>query len=105
MEAWGAFATDNVTGKLGTAVNRPNRAAAEQAAVKDCHAKGGKTCRVELWYANACAVMVLGASKYYMRSAPTIAEGTKDTMAQCNASDSNCRLYHSACSEPKFIPY
>lgn len=104
-EAWGAFAADNVTGTLGTAVDRPNRAAAEQAAVNDCHAKGGKTCRIELWYANACAVMVLGAKKYYMRSAPSVEEGSRAGMAQCNASDSNCRLYHSACSQPKFIPY
>jgi len=88
-------------------VDRPDRAAAEQAARNERHAKGSKTCRVELCCANACAVMVLGARKYDMRSAPSVEEGIKAGMAQCKAANGSCDLYRSACSrqQPEFMPY
>ncbi len=88
-ERWGALATDNATGSLGSAVNSPSRAAAESAAVADCHAK--------------CGAMILGQKNYIMRAGDSIEAAVQDGMSRCNATDSNCRVYYSACSKPEFI--
>jgi len=103
-ERWGALATDNTTGSLGAAVNSPSRAAAESAAIADCHAKGGRTCKIDLSYANQCGAMILGQKNYIMRAGDSIEAAVQDGMSRCNATDSNCRVYYSACSKPQFIP-
>jgi hypothetical protein len=98
---WGAIATYEPNGSLGTAANMPSQNSAEQAALADCQAKHGATCRVQLSYRNQCAVMVVSDKGYNVNSAATSDQAAQNGMQTCNKSgDPNCHIYYSACSLP-----
>lgn len=104
-KTWGAIATSEKGGALGTAVGASSKAEAEQLAFADCKAKGGEGCRVDLAYRNQCAVMVLGVKQLGLVRAASIDEATADGLEACKAKGDNCRVYYSACTEPKFHRY
>jgi hypothetical protein len=97
---WGAIATDGPGGHLGVATNLSSKSEAEQVAMADCQAKGGTNCKIETWYSNGCAAMVVGDSGHNSNNAATLDEATQLGMKTCSASDTNCHVYYSACSLP-----
>ncbi len=105
QKTWGAIATSETGGALGTAVGLPDRSQAELVAMQDCKAKGGGGCRVDLAYHNQCAVMMLGGRGISMSRAASIDEATANGHASCQKKGDSCRVYYSACSEPKFHNY
>jgi hypothetical protein len=100
IDNWGAIATDGPGGHLGTAVNMVSRKVAEQSALIDCHAKGGANCKIETWYGNGCAAMVVGDSGHNSSHAATKDEAIQISMKTCSAATTNCHVYYSACSLP-----
>lgn len=104
-KTWGAIAPSPVGGVLGTAVGASSKEEAERIALADCKAKGGGACEVKLAYHNQCGVMVLGDKKFFTAHGSSEKEAAKEGIEYCKASDSNCSVYYSACTEPVFHKY
>lgn len=100
VDGWQAIATDTPKGILGTSTKMLTRGAAEQAAIEDCRAKGGTTCVTAASVGNGCLAMVTGKTNYRIRNGSTKPEAEKKGMKDCEASDSSCAVYYSACSFP-----
>lgn len=97
-DRWGAIAGDNVKGILGAVTGKKNKRSAEKAALKECHYKGGKNCRIELSYYNQCAAMIVGNTGFGFNNAASEERAKEIGMQKCQASDSNCKVFYSACS-------
>lgn len=104
-KTWGAIAPSPKGGVLGTALGASTKEEAEQRALADCKAKGGGACQVELVYRNQCGVMTLGKSMFFTASAATVEDAKAYGIELCEAEDTNCRVYYSACTEPIFHRY
>ena len=96
----GAIAPSPTDAILGVAESVGSKKEAEQIALKDCKAKGGKDCKVNLAYHNQCAVMIVGDESLESYGNATIAEATQRGLADCNQREKGCRVYYSACAKP-----
>jgi hypothetical protein len=97
---WQAIATDKQKAVIGTSINNSSSDDSAQAAVSDCHAKGGVSCEVQITYRNGCVAMVVGKSLMNTQGESTLAEAEKSALAKCNEADTNCRVYYSSCNLP-----
>lgn len=102
-DRWGAIATDGPGGSFGASTNMLSRNSAENRALVECHSKKMNVCSIELWYRDACAAMVIGDNRHTSNYAPTESEAVQIGMQKCNAVDTNCHVYYSACSLPQRI--
>lgn len=101
VDHWGALATDDLSGSFGAAVDMPSRSGAEGAALTDCQSKkGAPNCKVELWYTNQCAAMVMGDTGHNAKAGATSDDAIQAAMKVCNTEDAHCFVYYSACSLP-----
>ncbi|QVX40699.1 DUF4189 domain-containing protein (plasmid) [Ralstonia solanacearum] len=101
---WQALATDTPKGILGISKDEPNRALAEVAALRDCRAKGGTDCTLQISYGNGCVAMVVGDRLMNMNGGITEDDATQKGLKMCRgAGDANCHVYYSACSLPQRI--
>src|SRR5579859_6511270 len=82
---WGAIATDEPHGILGSAADMHSREAAEQSAMSDCKDKGGKNCKLETWFSNGCAVLVVGDHVYNVTADSSLEKATDLGMKTCSA--------------------
>ncbi|WP_157823722.1 DUF4189 domain-containing protein [Acinetobacter proteolyticus] len=106
VKTWGAIAPSGLDAVLGTAVGADSKKEAERLALAECKAKGGENCKVQLAYHNQCGVMVIGAKELFTARAGSIEEATEVGIKYCKDSkDTNCRVYYSACTEPRFVKY
>ena len=105
VKTWGAIAGDDPKGILGTALGVDDSIQAGRQAIADCHAKGGKECKLHLTYHNQCAVFVAGNNGHIATGAASIAKATEISMRDCKKSDKDCRVHYSACTEPRFVKY
>jgi hypothetical protein len=70
-------------------------------ALADCQAKkGSPNCKVELWYTNGCAAMVVGDKGHNAKAGATPDEAIQAAMKVCSSEDAHCFVYYSACSLP-----
>lgn len=77
------------------------RRSAEKTALAQCRKNGGgKTCHIELAYANQCGVIVWGDTYFETGSAETADEAEAEAAKVCGRQTSNCRLYYANCSYP-----
>lgn len=97
---WEALATDAKAGALGTATGRPSQESAEKSAIKDCQAKGGKICKLQISNANGCMAMIVGENVFNVQAGATESDAIQKGMKQCSVEDKNCRTYYSSCSLP-----
>lgn len=104
-KTWGAIAGDSPNGILGMVVGASSETQARSMAISDCEAKGGKNCKVHLVYHNQCAAFVTGDNGYSATGAASIDEAVEISMDDCQNSDSGCRVYYSACTDPIFHRY
>jgi len=102
---WGAIAADKATASLGTTTTASSEDDAEQAAIKDCKARGGSRCEILITVQNACMAMVVGATRLNAKVGSTKSEAEGRGMALCNQQDTNCAVYYSACSVPERLTY
>ncbi len=106
VKTWGAIVGHNTKPILGTAVGADTEVEAGKVALADCKAKGGGDgCRLDIVYHNQCAVLVTGDKLYNTSSAGSIERAAEISMADCKKHDKNCRVYYSACTEPRFVKY
>lgn len=95
---WQAIATDSQNAVLGVAMGKPSSDDSAQAAIADCHAKGGMTCKVQISYRNGCIAMVVGETGMNTQGAPTKDGAEGAALAKCRGADTNCHVYYSACN-------
>ena len=106
-KTWGAIAPSPQGGVLGTALGASSKEEAERLALEDCKAKGG-ACKVLSTYFNQCGAMVLGRDQMFTARAGSESEASEEAVEYCQeteGSDTNCRVYYSACTEPIFHKY
>lgn len=100
---WGAIAIDGTNSVVGAVTGMQSKRKAEKAAIKQCRAKGGDRCEVELAYYNQCGVIAWGDTGYVTAGSATVPEASELAVRQCNQSTSNCRVYYADCSLPEHI--
>lgn len=101
---WGAIATYEPNGSLGTTTNMPSQRQAEQTALMDCQSMHGSICKIQLSYHNQCAAMIVSDKGFNTGSAATADQAIQRGMKICKDSgDPNCHVYYSACSLPQRI--
>jgi hypothetical protein len=97
---WGAIATDFSHSAAGASIDQPDGGAAEKAALAECKANGGSDCKIELQYGNGCAALAVGRAGHNAKAGLTIDLAKQAAMKVCNAEDSHCFIYYTACSLP-----
>lgn len=100
---WGAIAVGSTAsgGAVGVASDMKTRLAAEKTALKQCRDNGGgKTCRIELAYANQCGVIVWGESYFETASRETKSQAEAEATELCSKQTADCRLHYANCSYP-----
>jgi len=101
VDHWGAIATNEPTGSLGTANNIDSQSEAERTALADCQSKHGATCKLETSYRNGCGALIGSTTGYVVVSKATLDETIKAGILTCTkAGYSNCHTYYSGCSVP-----
>lgn len=100
---WQSIATDTPRGVLGTSVAQDTPAQAEKEAMKDCSAKGGQMCKIQVTNGNGCVAMVVGDKVMNTNSGATKDEAEAKGIQMCSKDDVNCRVYYSSCSLPERI--
>lgn len=104
-KTWGAIAPSPAGGAVGSALGASSKEEAERRALADCKQKGGRACQIGIAYHNQCGVMAVGEKKFFTASAGSEAEAKTYGLETCKKEDANCRIYYSACTEPKFHRY
>jgi hypothetical protein len=102
-DRWGAIASDFGAGSIGMAKGLASQSKAKNAAIEDCEAKGGHTCKIEIAYRNQCAALVVGDNIHNTNAGLTENEAAQKGITMCSASDQNCHVYYSACSLPERV--
>lgn len=102
-KTWGAVAFDKNLGSVGAVTGKLSKREAQQAAIAECHARGGKDgCKnIAHTYYNQCAIVLAGEVRGIITaSAQTIDKARAIGMKSCKEENMICRDYYSACSEP-----
>ena len=97
-DRWQALAGDSENGILGTSANAPTRADAEAAALDDCRARGGSSCKVKISQGNGCVAMTVGDRLMNTTAGHTKKEAEDNGLKECEKSDAGCKIYYSACN-------
>jgi hypothetical protein len=83
---------------LGVSENKINSEAAKNAAMLDCSAQGGRSCKISLVYHNQCAAVISG-SIAFSAGGPTIEKAVQVATDDCKKNSSRpCSVYYTACS-------
>jgi transposase len=102
---WGAVATFEPTGVLGAVTGLRTKEEAQEAAMNDCRAKGGTSCKLEVAYQNGCAALAGSDSGYVVTSDADTSKAESSALATCSkAGNANCHVFYSACSNAVLIP-
>lgn len=97
---WGAIATEEyVSEHVGTVVDKPTKGDAEQAALAECTANGGKKCKIQISYGNGCAALLANDDGYQAYADVTLDHAVQTGTQTCNAAGHGaCRVVYSGCS-------
>lgn len=97
-DRWGAIATYEPNGSLGTATDMATKSSAVQAALEDCESQHGSTCKIQIAYSNQCAAMVVGGAFFNIKAGLTVQIAEEAGLKMCKSSADDCHVYYSACS-------
>ncbi len=100
---WGAIAIGSTAsgGGVGVVTDMKNQRAAEKAALKQCKSRGGgKSCRIEISYADQCAAIAWGDRFYNTARAETVELASDLSLAACSKKTENCKIYYANCALP-----
>ncbi len=80
-----------------------SRSSAEKEAIKDCKAKGGTQCVLDIAYDNSCAAMVVGDNGYSIRTGANNDEAIRNATNACSADNRSCRTYYTNCTQAVLV--
>jgi len=90
-------------GILGVSTDQNSEKEAKSKAMRECMAQGGSKCEVTTYVRNGCMAMTVGKEHTITDQAATLDEVKEKTMSSCNAEDTDCQVFRTACSLPKRI--
>ena len=103
LTRWGAIAADTVNGFFAGVNNFPNKRRAEKAALAQCKANGGTTCKVKFSYYNQCGVIAWGDSAFSPQSAENVQVASGWALEKCKGLTANCKIVYADCSLPVWV--
>lgn len=92
---YGAIAYSQSTGRFGYAGDYGSRGSAERAALDGC---GDGTCKVVLWFMNACGALATGNDGYGTGWSTSRRTAINIAMSNCNKYTSHCSLLRWQCT-------
>ena len=95
---WGAIATDEPHGVLGSSSGLLSKSAAQDGAMADCKSKGGSNCVLQMTFSNGCSALTVGDKTFNLNVGETEAIATQKAMEVCKAGDTGCHVYFTTCS-------
>jgi len=103
-DRYGAIATDDVDGFVGTANNARSKREAERTALADCQSKGGTHCGSRTWYRNGCGAMAVGEKQAGFSTASSLEEAKESSLKTCSEKgDSTCKVFYTDCAFPQRV--
>ena len=100
---WGAIATDEPKGVVGSSSGLLSSSKAENVAIDDCRSKGGSNCKLQLSYSNGCGALLVGDKTFNLNWGSTEEIAIQKAMTVCKASDTGCHVYFTSCSMPTLL--
>lgn len=95
IAAYGAIAYSASTGKYGYSYNYDSQKNAERAALKHCKVS---SCKVVLWYKNACGVVAKGDTGWGAAWAGSRTQASANAIKACSTRSRNCKAVVWSCS-------
>jgi len=95
---WGAIATDEPHGVLGSSAGISTGEGAGRVAINDCRIKGGIDCTLQVSYANGCGALVVGDKVFNANWGATVDEAVQKGLSMCKKASPNCHVYYTTCS-------
>lgn len=96
VDRWGAIASDNRTGNIGTIGGQTSKRKARQLALERC----GTGCKIDMIYYNQCAAIAWGTGSYSVNGAATTGEASTRAMNVCQQGANDCKIVFTECSLP-----
>lgn len=100
---WGAIATDEPHGVVGSSTDWLSKDTAELMAMKDCRDKSGVDCKLQLSFFNSCGALVVGKSSMIVVSDNTEAQAGKYGVDECSKTSEDCHVYFTTCSKAALV--
>lgn len=97
VDRWGAIASDNKTGNVGTIGGQTSKRKATKLALERC----GNGCKIDMIYYNQCAAIAWGTGSYSVNGAATVDEASTRAMSVCQQGASDCKIVFTECSLPE----
>jgi serine/threonine-protein kinase len=95
QDYFGAMAFSQETGAAGHSFDYRSRDDAEERALQEC----GRSCKVVLWFRNACGALATGARNGYGTGwASTRGRAEEAAISVCEENADNCRIKQWACT-------
>ena len=107
LRQWGASAVGD-DGTSGLSSNQPTEDGAKQAAIGNCEARGGKQCLVDNTFSNSCLVIANGKDSFgknysTVAGEVTLEKSIKMAMELCKSQGTECHVFRTICSPPRWI--
>lgn len=93
-DRWGAIATNEKTGHVGTIAGQKSKREAKIIAKQRC----GEGCDVRMVYYNQCAAIAWGSGSYSVNGAATVEEASTRAMRVCGQGADDCKVVFTECS-------
>ena len=97
VDRWGAIASDNRTGNVGTIGGQTSKRKARQIALERC----GAGCKIDMVYYNQCAAIAWGTGSYSVNGSATADEASTRAMGVCGQGANDCKIIFTECSLPE----
>lgn len=97
---WGAIAMDRQSGSGGVAVDALSKQKAQEIALADCQANGGKNCAILYEYYNQCVALAQTRGGGNMGMARDDTKSLAESAAMTRCHEATCEIVYSACSLP-----
>lgn len=93
-DRWGAIATNEKTGHVGTIAGQASKRGAKKIAMQRC----GDGCKVRMVYYNQCAAIAWGSGSYSANGAATVQEASVRALRVCGQGADDCKVVFTECS-------
>jgi len=95
---WGAIATDEPHGVVGSSSGLTGENLARKLAMVDCRSKGGVNCTLQIVFSNGCGALLVGDKTFNLDVGETEGIAIQKAMDVCKDGDTGCHVYFTTCS-------
>ncbi|PPT73861.1 hypothetical protein XaplCFBP3122_18950 [Xanthomonas arboricola pv. populi] len=106
IKTWGAIASSESSGEVGTAANKFSEDEAKSSATRQCALGGSVDCIINLVYQNQCAAFASSSVGTFFQASPTEERAMKLALRFCEKNHGlDCKIAYSECTKPVFRKY